>query len=145
MNNDGFSLALLGPDIAVTSAGQIRKLQADDFEGFTKLAEEVSDLPGSGNGAGHGIYGERVFRVHHDVTCQPFTNLNILRASRVGEPLSDITSVYGFSRDEQGLEGGGKLPDVLWQLLGLLEEALGDMNGKVDEDVLKRIGFTAEW
>jgi hypothetical protein len=139
MGGSGLSLALFKPDIAVTSAGQIRKIQAGDFVGFSKLAEEASTLPIPESSRDYGIYGMRAFRVHHQTSCWPFAILNVLKVPEVGEPVLDKTSVYGFSKVTQGLEGGGNLPDVLWELLGLVSEAPGRRDAEVDEDVLKRI------
>jgi hypothetical protein len=137
MGGSGFSLALFKPDIAVTSAGQIRKIQADDFVGFSKLAEEASTLPSPENSRDY--RGMRAFRVHHQTSCHPFTILNVLKVPEAGEPVLDETSVYGFSKVTQVLEGGGNLPDVLWELLGLVSEAPGRRDAELDEDVLKRI------
>jgi hypothetical protein len=137
MSGSGFSLALFKPDIAVTSAGQIRKIQADDFVGFSKLAEEASMLPIPESS--RDFRGMRAFRVDHLTTCHPITILNILKVSEAGEPVFDKTSVYGFSKGTQVLQGGGNLPDVLWELLGLVSEAPGRRDAEVDEDVLKRV------
>ena len=114
-------------------------MQADDFVGFSELAEEASMLPIPERSRGYSIGGIRAFRVHHQVTCRPFTILNVLQVPEAGEPVLDKTSVYGFSKVTRGLEGGGNLPDVLWELLGLVSEAPHSRDAEVDEDVLKRI------
>lgn len=139
MGGSCLSLALFKPDIAVTSTGQIRKIQADDFVGFSKLAEEASMLPIPERSRGYSIDGIRAFRVHHQISCSPFTILNVLQVPEAGEPVLDKTSVYGFSKVTRGLEGGGNLPDVLWELLDLVSEAPRGRDAEVDENVLKRI------
>jgi hypothetical protein len=139
MAGEGLNLALFKPDIAVTSAGQIRKIQVNDFEGLCKLAEQASALPIPGGREGRGIHGERVFRTNHSVSCQPYTILNYFKVAEAGEPAFDRTSVYGFSKDAQVLEGGADLPDVLWELLGLVSEAPSGWDVEVDKSVLKSI------
>jgi hypothetical protein len=135
----GFNLALFKPDIAVTSTGEIRKVQADDFAGFTNLTIEASTLPNPENNSGIG--GKRRFRVHHKYSCRTFTILSILKVPEAGEPVLDVTSVYSFSKDTRRLErSAGNLPDVLWELLGLVDEAPShNDDAKVDDTVLKRI------
>jgi hypothetical protein len=137
MSGSGLSLALFKPGIAVTSAGQIRKIHADDFVGFSKLAEEVSTLPIPDSSRDY--RGMRAFRIDHLISCRPITILNVLKVPEAGEPVLDKSSVYGFSKGTQALEGGGNLPGVLWELLGLVSEAPSSRDVEVDEDVLKRI------
>ena|ERR1700753_4018039 len=139
MGGDGLDIAVFKPNIVVTSAGEIRKVQADDFIGLSKLAENVSMLPIPKNSRGRGVYAERAFRIHHEVSCRPFTILNFLKTTEDGKLVLDKTSVYGYSKSAQVLEDGGKLPDVLWELLGLVSEAPNHWDAEVDDEVLKRI------
>jgi hypothetical protein len=133
----GFHLALFKPNIAVTSTGQIRKIDADDFAGFTKLAEEVSALPTPETD--RSVYAKRAFRVRNMITCRPFTILNISKDSDTGQLMFDSTSVYGFSKNLKDLESSGTLPDVLWDLLGLVTEVPSQVDAEIDEHVLEKI------
>jgi hypothetical protein len=140
MGGNGLNVALFKPDIAVTSTGQIRKVQADDFDGLSKLAKEITTLERPESSKDSGSHTVRRFRIYHKMTCRPFTILNVLKLPEADNPVFDETSVYGFSKATKGLEGGGDLPSVLWELLGLMSEAPSPWgDAKVDEDVLKRL------
>jgi hypothetical protein len=133
--DNGFDLAFFKPNIVVTSTGQIREIQVDDFAGLSRLAEEVSALP-KGN---RNFYSDRSLTVYHTVSCRPHIILNFFQIPESGEPLLDKTSVYGFSKDRRDLQSGGDLPDVLWELFGLVTEAQLFADIKKDDDVLKKV------
>jgi hypothetical protein len=44
-----------------------------------------------------------------------------------------------FSKDAQVLKGGADLPNVLWELLGLVSEAPSGWDVEVDKSILKSI------
>ncbi|KAK3065601.1 hypothetical protein LTS18_000078 [Coniosporium uncinatum] len=132
MGGDSFILGLFQPDIAVNRSGQILQLQSDDFDAFAKLAKSWAGSRKSRDRSGR---SGKDYRIPHSWSCRPFTILHIPTTDGL-----DKTSVYGFSKDTQGLEeGGGLLPETLWELLGLVEEANPANGPDVDQKVLQRV------
>lgn len=132
MVGDGFTFALIKPDLAVTAKGRILRLLKTDFDRFTQLTESVSSLPKDSES---GFMGHRNYRVYHRASCAPFTILSVLQDQKI-----EKTRVYGFDKHSPTLEGaGGLLPKDLWELLGLVEEVPFSRDEEHDMEVLTRL------
>jgi hypothetical protein len=115
---DGFNMALFELDtkgmIAVNASGQVLVLEADDATAFNTLLGSTLSLP------------KQEYRIWYFATCQPFHFVNV---ADEGGQLKEF-SIYAYSRSMRDLEdNAGQLPEALWELFGVVEEA-----GFRDED-----------
>ena len=115
---DGFTLALFHPNVAVDAMGRVLVVQEDDFAGLTSLAQKTLSLPQTGS-------FWNTWRIARERSEQVIRRLFVAE-SKDGE--LGQTSVQGYSKERTTLKPAvgsvDKLPEVLWELFGLIPEAL---------------------
>ncbi|KAH8106729.1 hypothetical protein BXZ70DRAFT_1074520 [Cristinia sonorae] len=138
----GFTLALFKPNIAVDARGRVLLLtRPSDFEGLSSLASHTVE---GGKVPETGMY-LNAWRVKQMRTEQPFERLYVpVPEEGLKKKKVKVTSVQGFDGKQRELrepvEGLTELPDVLWDLTGLVLEARsGFVKGEEDEHVIAKV------
>ena len=131
---NGFSLALLAPDVAIDALGRVLHVEPADHDGIVALARATLKLPDTNA-------PDNLWRVAHRATGRPIERVRV--AEEAQGPLRH-TSVYGFAKSHRALaEPVGEhtvLPDALFELLGLAEEAReGYRRGEEDAAMVSAI------
>ena len=128
----GFTLALFSPNIAIDALGKVLVLDEKDFDGLTALARQTLALPDTG------LY-RNTWRIKRDRTEQPIERLFV---PHDGGGLRQ-TCVQGYGKDTRELKvpAGKQLPDVLWELFGLISEAEEGYEGEkeVKDNIIARV------
>lgn len=129
MGGSGFNMALFELDsngkIAVDARGQVLILDAEDAAAFSTLLDNTLSLP------------THEYRIWHLSTCRPF---DIISVAAAGDKFEEF-SIYGYRKSMRDLEeNDGQLPDALWELYGVVEEAKSrGRNEEKDEEVLNAV------
>jgi hypothetical protein len=128
MGGEGFNMALFERDsgeyLLVNAIGQVRILQPDDAAGFQQAMRGSLELSNT------------EYRIKHSISCRPFSIVHL--AKEDGE--FRMFSIYGYSKSTRSLEQFGKLPRVLWELCGLVEESNSpDPDEVSDSNTLSRM------
>lgn len=106
----------------------------EDYEALVGLARQTLDLPSTGSFL-------NAWRVKQERTSQPIERVLVPRDSE-GELVQ--TSVQGYEKGKTELsepvDGITQLPDVLQELIGLVEEAReGYVRGEEDRTVIEKV------
>jgi len=129
MRSSGFNMALFELDskerIAVDASGQVLILDAEDATAFSTLLDSTLSIP------------TRKYRIWHLASCRPF---DIVTVADSGDQFKEF-SIYGYRKSMRDLEdNGGQLPEALWELYGVLEEAKSRNQGEEkDEEILRAV------
>jgi hypothetical protein len=132
-SSDGFSMALVKPNLAVDASGKILSLSPTDFSTLHEAVDAVKPLPQTDEWRGQ-------WRVKQARTCFGFDRIQI-----PGQPEK---SIYGWVKPKGGdaleLESPAKgythLPQELSDLIGLAREAReGHIRGQREESVVQKI------
>ena len=130
---DGFTLALFLPNVAVDASGRVLLLAEADFVGLAALGEKARDLPQTRS-------FQNIWRVKQSRTSQPIERLFVKDQSDALYQLS----VQGYEKGQRELKTPvneyTELPEMLWELFGLFEEAReGLERGKEDQTTIQKI------
>ncbi|KAG6890141.1 hypothetical protein C0995_011434 [Termitomyces sp. Mi166 len=125
--NSGFTLALFSQPtedgsgtrvVAVDALGHELVVADQDATGILELARKALSLPPTGG-------FRNTWIVRHPTTSQPIHRLFIFPEQPGSNPYQ--ISVQGFTKDSRALQrpvqGIDELPEVLWELVGLVLEA----------------------
>jgi len=145
-DDNPLTLAVFGKDsgdkIAVDAMGSVLTLKQDDFDKFVALAEKTTkpDFPQSGG-------WRNTWSIFHQRTSQPIERLVV--PVPYGELPYKETAVQGYSPDQKKLQErigkmiDAELPDVLFELFGLITHARREFNrDERDEETLSRVVST---
>lgn len=131
----GLVTALFKPDIAVDSIGRILQLSPSDFAALVRISRDcVADTVPTPN-----VPPER-WRIDWG-NRMGNTNDHLFVASAPGEPIKHV-AIYGYDArnldlDPPTKEGLTRLPEVLDNAFGILEEGMDDFDRtKVDKRVV---------
>lgn len=132
VDQEGFTLALFAPDVAVDANGALLRLEADDFNGLAALARAADALPDTGA-------FRNQWRVRQPITSRPIDRILVKSESGVRE-----TSVYGWAKGSTQLDKPvgttDTLPRPLYELVELVREAReGHQRGGEDKAVIDRV------
>ncbi|CAG8577605.1 9895_t:CDS:2, partial [Acaulospora colombiana] len=132
-SGDGFTMALMKPNIAVDAAGRILTLSSGDFVGLQEVVDAVKPLPQTDEWRGQ-------WRIKQDRTCFGFDRIQI-----PGQP---EISIYGWVKPKEGMalelespaKGFTHLPQELGMLVKLAREAReGFTRDQREESVVQKI------
>jgi len=131
---DGYTLAFFTPNIAVDAMGRVLVVPADHFAGITLLAKQTLELPSTNS-------FRNSWRIDQQRTEQPIERL--LVPTKEGQNFKQ-TGVQGFEKGKKMLkEKVGdltELPDVLYELFGLVAEAReGYVRGGEDTETISEV------
>ncbi|VDB87099.1 unnamed protein product [Peniophora sp. CBMAI 1063] len=134
---DGFSLALLAPDVAVDALGRVLTVPSDDFAALQALASNVADtnkVPDTGS------FGNQ-WRIKQRRTDWP---IDSFRVARGPDEAPREVGVYGFDGEQRELNAPvgdiTELPNDLHELLKLtLEAREGLEGGERDDTVIRKV------
>ena len=128
----GLSLALFTPNIAVDASGRVLEVDHSDFAGLKALAHKALELPKSDD-------SQNLWTVKQKRTDEPIDKLLVPEGS---VELKSV-SVSGYDKKHRELAepvaGFSELPDVLWELFGLVEEAEKGHGEKEDKEVIEKV------
>jgi hypothetical protein len=145
VEQEGFTLALFEPNVAVDAMGSVLAVSQDDFEGLIHLGEKVkNEVPETGT-------FRNTWTLDHSRTSQPIDRLLLPSSddspytSSIGEwELKNVASVQGYekglTRLKERVAGFDELPEVLANVIGLTREGRdGWRKDGEDKDILKKV------
>ena len=147
VEQEGFTVALFAPNIAIDAVGSVRFLSSGDFTGLVNMAERVRiEAPETGT-------FRNTWVLDHKRTSQPIDRVLLLSSSdspytgslsAEDAELVNIASVQGYQGDLRRLKrpvaGLEVLPEVLGEFVGLGREGReGWKSGEEDRVVLGKV------
>jgi hypothetical protein len=136
---EGFNAGFFAPDIVVDARGVVLKLNEQDWQGITDLAQRaVTELPQTGA-------FRNQWRIRHPRTSYP---IDWLQVNVQTEDFKQI-AVYGFDPREDTLDPPvgdyTSLPPILKELFGVLGEARdGYVKGEEDTVMINQVKAVAD-